>query len=326
MLAGVRTDDRAYVRGPIPELYDLVADPGELRNVHGERPDEARELDGRVGAVLAQERDARPSEIAEADVEALRALGYVVDSEVAQPTGADPKERLEAWNRVNEMRDWLAHGRFAEVIEGVGGILDQDPGNREARLLLGEALVKVGRPEEGIAQFRMLTDRGWFLSRSGALFARTLAEAGYPEESEALLRSFEEREPEMAEHPFNLGVLLQSLGRMDEAREAFERAHRLNPEGVHILSNLAMALAETRGDDPAAAARALELIDRAIRYAESDERPRLIRGGILRRLGRLEEARAAAAELAARPALHDVTAAEVADLLRSVQRDEAASH
>jgi tetratricopeptide (TPR) repeat protein len=325
MLAGARNDEWAYVRGPVPELYDRTRDSAEAVNVYDRRPEEARELDEQVGFVLAQERESGPAGISEEEVEALRALGYVVGSEAPEATGADPKERLDAWNRVNDLRFYLRDGRAAELVPEMEALLELDPGNREARILLGQALVQTGRTEEGVAQFRLLVEGGWFLGRSGILFARTLAEAGHPEEAATMLRSFEELEPKFAEHPFNLGVLLSSIGKKDEAREAFERAHRLNPEGVHILANLATAIVDTRGRDPEAAARALDLIDRAVRFAEVDERPRLIKADILRRLGRLEEARALAGSLASEPRLHEVTPQEVADVLRAIQADEAAS-
>jgi arylsulfatase A-like enzyme/predicted Zn-dependent protease len=325
MLAGVRNDERAYVRGPIPELYDLTVDPTEQDNLHAERPEESRDLDAGVGAVLAREREAAPAKISDEEVQALRALGYVADSEIAKPTGADPKERIDAWNRVNDLRVYLAEGRYPELIAALEEVLEADPGNREARVLLGQGLVGAGRAEEGIVQFQALAEGGWFLGRSGILFARTLAESGHPREAERLLRDFEEREPKFADHPFNLGVLLQSQGRTDEACEAFERALRLNPEGVHILANLAAAIASTRGRDPGTAARALDLIDQAIRFSMTSDRPRLLKVDILRRLGRLDEARAEAAELAVAPSYRDITAADVADAIRAVQEDAAAA-
>jgi arylsulfatase A-like enzyme len=58
------------------DLYDLAADPGETRDVSGEHPDVA----ARLGAALdtwLEELTPRAAQPSEADIEALRELGYV---------------------------------------------------------------------------------------------------------------------------------------------------------------------------------------------------------------------------------------------------------
>src|SRR5262249_22617131 len=57
-LYGVASGPRKYIDLPIPELYDLAADPGEQHNLAGERPADARELQRLLGGFRAGERSA----------------------------------------------------------------------------------------------------------------------------------------------------------------------------------------------------------------------------------------------------------------------------
>jgi arylsulfatase A-like enzyme len=64
---------------PAVELYDLAEDPGEKRNVVGERTAAARELNGRIVDIYRKSggRKAAKIELDEALKERLRALGYI---------------------------------------------------------------------------------------------------------------------------------------------------------------------------------------------------------------------------------------------------------
>src|SRR5262249_36293638 len=86
-LRGVIGADLKYVDLPLPELFDLAADPTESRNLAASRP---QDLD-RMRALLARTREGergveRVTEDA-ATLERLRALGYLAGG------GTTPKER-----------------------------------------------------------------------------------------------------------------------------------------------------------------------------------------------------------------------------------------
>jgi tetratricopeptide (TPR) repeat protein len=146
------------------------------------------------------------------------------------------------------------------------------------------------------------------------LFARSLAEAGRPEEAEAFLRALIRADPEFEEYAYNLGVLLMQQGRDADAVAAFEEALRRNPDAVHVLANLALVLSRTSADE-AGRDRALALVDRAIALAE-DDRPRLVKIDVCRNIDRPELAREAARELAEAPRLRGITRRELADAMR----------
>ena len=271
----VRGDRWAWVRAPRPELYDLEEDPGEQRSLDQSRPELARELDARVGAILDHAADTEErAALSDEELEALQALGYAFSKEVAESTGADPKDMLRTWNRLNELRDLLNAGRYREVVSGFDVLLREDPGNVEARMLRAQALVMIGRTEEGIAEFKWVLAKGVTRDRVGTILAMTLAEAGRAEEAEELLRGFAVAEPKIAEHNYNLGVLLESMERYDEAVAQYEVALRKNPEAIHVLVNLASVLSvlpEERWD----VERAFGLLDRAIELSPDGDRPRL---------------------------------------------------
>jgi arylsulfatase A-like enzyme/Flp pilus assembly protein TadD len=316
MLAGSRNDRWAWVRGPIPELYDLDSDPGQTRSLHAERPEKASDLDRDVERVLGASRGGTTARaLSSEEVDALRALGYAYGSEAPKPSGADPKERLPLWNRFDGLRDVFEAGRYAEAAIGLEELLNEDPGNYEARTLLGRALVRAGRVEEGLREFQALLEAGRARGRTGAIFAHALTDAGHPEEAETLLRVLCRSEPEDVDHPFNLGVLLLKQGRWKEARAAYEEAHRLGPEAIHVLAHLSISLSV--GADPDSA-RAVDLIDRAVELAREDDRPLLAKAKVLSNVGRTEDARSLLRELAARRTLHGVTKKEVAKVMREI--------
>jgi arylsulfatase A-like enzyme len=60
-LFSIRTEQWRYIHAPQPELYDVHADPSELRNLVSEKPDVARELDAWIEArrTSARPLDAR---------------------------------------------------------------------------------------------------------------------------------------------------------------------------------------------------------------------------------------------------------------------------
>ena len=51
-LRGIRTSQWKYVRAPRPELYDLVQDPGETTNIAADHPEELRQLETRLRAIM----------------------------------------------------------------------------------------------------------------------------------------------------------------------------------------------------------------------------------------------------------------------------------
>jgi arylsulfatase A-like enzyme/Flp pilus assembly protein TadD len=284
-MAGARDARWARVVSPIPELYDLRSDPRQLKNLDGAAREESDRLDRFVEKVRSRARQIVPRTMSRSDVEALEALGYVVGAKSPTWSGDDPKLHIALWRRMNALREALRRGEDGRVLSEVEVLLAEDPENPLLRSLRGQARVATGRFDDGIDDLRAAFEATGSIARDGTLLARSLAQAGRVDESEALLRTFVAAEPLDANHRFNLGLMLLEAGRLTEARDAFEAAHELNPMAVDVLANLALVHAQLR-DDPE---RAITLIDRAIELARNDDRPRQMKADVLEALGRREE-------------------------------------
>src|SRR5262249_46183567 len=102
---------------------------------------------------------------------------------------------------------------------------------------------------------------------------------------ERLERALAARNPSTAEPYFQLGLTLQSLGRLPSALEALERAAALAPRNARILLALGNALADAQRQDEALD-RYRQAIDVRPDYAEAYTNA----GNLLARRGRLGEA------------------------------------
>ena len=110
-----------YIDLPLPELYDLAPDPAEARNLAATRPQELERLSGRLKALRARDRGARPARESPETLERLRALGYVA---AAEPLPAkqrftaddDPKRLIELDAKTNRMLALYREGKLDEAI------------------------------------------------------------------------------------------------------------------------------------------------------------------------------------------------------------------
>jgi arylsulfatase A-like enzyme len=119
-LKAIRTDDLKLVWAPAPELYDLVRDPGETRNLLGERTDDAERMRGTLERFVRDVLDAdlaavEPANADEATLAMLASLGYVGGGDGTAPlsfgremelTGNDPKDLVD----VTMGAHWIQNG------------------------------------------------------------------------------------------------------------------------------------------------------------------------------------------------------------------------
>jgi choline-sulfatase len=200
-----------YIRAPRPELYDLVADPAEARNVAAAHADVvarmSSDLDRAIGAFgEAESRRAPDAESAER----LRALGYVQGPQAAG-SGADPKDMVDVALMIAR-----AAGPFRDQAAAAAAyrpIAMRDPGNPLVNLRLADALLRAGRAGDAVPYYRKVI-------------------AGRPRTADAFV---------------GLASAHASRGRLDEAREVLVEALAVDPENGQVHYNLG-EVARVKGD------------------------------------------------------------------------------
>ena len=142
-MAAWRVDRYLLVRAPKPEVYDVVADPGETRNLAASRP---RLVDG----MSAELRDfitrsgGGTSEGTRIDPEIagrLAALGYAGGSGIPANSGVDPKDRVGIANDLHRAELLVDAGAFAKALPLLTNVTAAEPEIPLAQLQLGVARV-----------------------------------------------------------------------------------------------------------------------------------------------------------------------------------------
>jgi tetratricopeptide (TPR) repeat protein len=267
-LRSLRSLDEKYIDAPVPELYRLDDDPGEIRNLAAERFDDVHRWDARLDDVVADfgvadGEAARPSTAAERAV--LETLGYVGGSAGGSRAGPrpDPKGMVAAHETCLEAQGLVARGKLAEGAALLARVLEDDPANPAALSLLGSIRFATGEEREGIAAL---------------------------EESVRL-------SPDVFENRSNLANAYHESARWDDAVREYEAALRIRPGDGPTLRSLGGALLAL-GD----ARRAAEAFRAALGAGASEGAVRAALGAALADAGDLSAAeRELRAAVAAEP-------------------------
>lgn len=299
-LAGFRRADQTYILAPRPEIYDLSQDPGELNNLARERPDEEARLREELQSLISRRSRSGEQEAARTvdadEAEALRALGYLAGTASPEPHGdaetglADPKDRVDEMRATFEAVNSMGSGRPAEAVRLLRGVLDEDPGNVTASLLLAQALVAAGRTEQAVSSLDRAIDvaaspaiRGQLLKVRGL----ALKSAGRYAEAVESYRAAEREVPLDRASAIELAGAELAAGHPERAREVLAEALRHSPEDTEVLATAADH-AWRRGQ----AEEAREYAERMLALAPDHAAALIVLGNLENEAGRPAEARA----------------------------------
>lgn len=242
------------------ELYDLVADPGERRNLaREERRAYAALRDALAGFDTALQP---PFQEASETRESLAALGYLGGGTgAAEGPPVDPKERLADLEALRRGVDLLQAGGTGEALPLLRRSTEAIPRSIDAWQFLGLALQRTGRPEEAYDAYQ----RAFELSNGSPLLAEPLADLalrlGRLEDGLSYLRLAIEHEPGALRLRLAQARALLLDGRRDEALEAARRASAMtpdHPDALYLLGAVQMARGEAE-EAEASFRRALEV-------------------------------------------------------------------
>lgn len=266
-LTGVILGSEKYIRLPIPELYDLAADPAESLNLLPREDGRAEALDrlltqllatkGNVSAPASEDGDAaagRQTEAAETR-RRLAALGYV--SGDAQATSGrwseadDPKRLIPLDQAVQRGVEQYQRGAVEQARTTFESIVRLRPAMATPYLHLAFMSWTGGDPAGAIETLRRGVRSGTSSAEVKTQLGIYLAEGGEPREAIALLRDATAADGGDLDAWNGLAIALSRGGRRQEAKALLSRRAAEHPTNASVLANLGTLNLE--GGDLAAA-------------------------------------------------------------------------
>jgi tetratricopeptide (TPR) repeat protein len=229
------TDKWKYIRSPRAELYDLIADPPELRNLATEMPDQVQELEAELTAweERMNERLADNVALTEQERRALSGLGYAsyrgTNGEDEQQL-RDVKDMLPNYYKLIDASSIIDAGKYELAEPILREVLGVDPDYFAAHGELGRCLVRLNRLPEAVQSLRraMELDPGAEGVQS-MLGATLLMQGDYPAAVDAQELAIR-LNPDTYQNYFNLGMTMEKLDRIDEAIRLYEDCLEREPD------------------------------------------------------------------------------------------------
>jgi arylsulfatase A-like enzyme/Flp pilus assembly protein TadD len=338
-----------FIDAPVPELYDLANDPRELDNVAPREPARTaalrRAFDGITGGGDGAMAAAR---IDRETAQKLAALGYI-GAAAAPPrpssSRADPKSMVDVFNRLRDANAAIQQRRPADAEAASRAVLQRDPDNAFAAMILARSEMEQGRYREAAGAYRRYAAlvptsadaHHWVaicLSRlgdaAGALAEEDAALTLDPQHAEALdlrggllaaggrthdaivsLRAAVDIAPGNVAFRVGLARVLISTGSLSEADVQVRQALSLQPENPDALAASGSLLAAQGQHDAARIA-----FERALARRPDDDDVRLDYAGVLEQLDRRADAKAQYERLARGPDTPDAIRRAAAARLR----------
>lgn len=251
-LRGVFDGRHKYIDLPLPELYDLSADPGETKNLVAREPEILDRLRNSLTRERARDRGVNRGAEDAATLERLRALGYVAASSPAVQKDVyteadDPKNLIEIDTRNRAVLTEFMNGRIDEAIGLARENLRLRPNMAGANLQLAYLERARGNLDAAIKAARRAVSLRPLDPEGLSLLGAYLTEAGRAREAVEILDPYFRAAALDYDVVTALGLARAALGQVAQAREAFETARRLDPGNAMGLVNLG-TLALMNGD------------------------------------------------------------------------------
>jgi arylsulfatase A-like enzyme/Tfp pilus assembly protein PilF len=203
-LKSIRNGVLHYIDAPRPELFDVLEDPNQTRNLAPQRAATVSELktalDEMIGRYGVEGIDEKGPESLDPDAQAqLAALGYLggpskIKIDPTRPL-PDPKDKIHLFNLIKDAGADSSEDRIDEAMAKIERVLDEDPDILEAYYIRGNLLTKKKELEKALVAYQ-----------------------------DALAR-----DPEYKSALYGLASTYQELGRTKEAEVGFRRILELDP-------------------------------------------------------------------------------------------------
>ncbi len=290
------TDARyQLIDGPRPELYDVVRDADETRDILAEKPQVAAAMRAALAASASDFKPPAPASREER--ERLQSLGYLAGgAAVPDAPGSarpNPRDRIASYVAARAAFALVEQGRDADAVRAFDRVLKDEPGFLDVLTERAAALGRLGRYRESAAAYRAAIEKApELLGPLSLTLARVHLEMGDVAAAREAARKALTSESDAAHELLATAAL--AAGELDLAERV--AAQVASDPGARARASVVRAEVLSRRGRPE---QALELAD-SVRRESAGLGPvpwlDFVRGDVLARLGRHEEAEAALRE------------------------------
>jgi arylsulfatase A-like enzyme/Tfp pilus assembly protein PilF len=232
-LHSVETSRYHYIEAPEPELYDIVADPWERKNIAAQQPATVAVLKNK----LQQKLEIRPLDLPQESgknlspdaAEKLRALGYVayqspVSAEALAKGLPDPKTKLWEFNAILQAGDAFQLGNFPKGEELLFSVREKDPEMYAIPFMLGEAALRQKQWTKALTELQKALQLNPTFDQAMTALARALHETGDDAGARQWLDKALHQNAQNYRAWYELAWIESKAGQPGEAQPALEKA------------------------------------------------------------------------------------------------------
>jgi arylsulfatase A-like enzyme/tetratricopeptide (TPR) repeat protein len=248
-LFGLVAGDRKYIRAPKEELYDVKADPGENVNLFLSDKKNATALKNELALIFPPSGIPDPNAkkpLTSEEQARLRSLGYVDYSDAtAKGQGADPKDKTAELKMIQDAEKFEFESRYQDAADLHEKMLALRPGAASSYINLALALARLKKFEETIQTLKRGIER---IPNSEILQTRlgyTYLVTNRTGEALAVMADVLKINPRSMDALTATSVILDDMGKKEEAQGYFERALAVEPENKFLRMSYAQNLAAT---------------------------------------------------------------------------------
>lgn len=259
-LHALETSRYHYIDAPVPELYDLEADPAETNNLAPEQSATVAVLKDKLRSLLKIDpftpNVSKSPALSPDTAEKLRALGYVayrspVSAEQLAAGLPDPKSKVQEFNSILKAQDAFRAEDFAFGQQLLSKVLEQDPQISSIPFMLGQAALRQKKWDEAVAQFRRCLELNPNFDQAMTGLAHAWLEAGNAAEARQWLQKALQYNPQNYRAWYELGAIETKTNPAAAAAD-FEKAVSIQPNFAPVRRSLGMLRFEQKNYSEAA--------------------------------------------------------------------------
>ncbi|WP_010586870.1 sulfatase [Schlesneria paludicola] len=263
-----------FIQSKRPELYDLLNDPGELRNVLADEPDEAARLEQELTDWESQRtlRVGRAAVLSQDEQRALATLGYTAGKPPATPASdsqRDIKDTIVYAEQVHQCMHLIDRNDLQNAERILEAAVKALPDYPKAWGTLGICYARQENFTRAEDCYRRALTLDPHQNFARIALGRTLLAQDRFDEAREELRVAVRREPSAVDGQFFLGEVSRQLSQWEESIAAYTVAMKLAPDLVEARLGFADAL-RGEGKTDAAAQQYRAILKQHPRYVAAE--------------------------------------------------------